>query len=382
MKTEELNEKARLCSVCFKMCRDVCPVAGATRHEADSPHNRAFFAYDVMEERKKLDGEIARYFFRCALCRACREACETGQDTGEIMLASRRELPEKLIPDGLREKADAVKNGALYGPESKGVRVQVERWVDTGEKTLLLFGRRMRAGGTSGEESVGASVSLMEKLDIPFSVMEEEPDTGVVAYFTGFSPDAKRLAEDFAKKVLEKNPKTLVVSSADDLRMIRLVYPELGIDFGKIEVMSLPEFLAQEIRKKNIVFSEINGSRRIAYHDPCGLGRELRIFEAPRELIRSVPGVELCELAFNRDQAPCCGYGVGLFLSYPDITRKMAMRILSLAEAAGADALVFGCPTCRDVVLQYVDDDTMLSSGGEPTVELFDLPLFLNGVLR
>ena len=117
----DLQEKTRLCSVCYKMCRDVCSVAGATRHEADSPHNRGFFAQGIAEGKERLNKEIVDYFFRCSMCKACREACETGMDTSEIMLAARRDLDEGLLPETVRAVQQAVISGTYWGKDSAEV---------------------------------------------------------------------------------------------------------------------------------------------------------------------------------------------------------------------------------------------------------------------
>jgi heterodisulfide reductase subunit D len=99
------------------------------------------------------------------------------------------------------------------------------------------------------------------------------------------------------------------------------------------------------------------------------------VFEAPRDIIRMVPGVELIEMAFSRDQAPCCGYGSGLEISHPEIMREMASRLIAVASESKADLLVTGCPTCRSVLL-----DSMKSSG-DSGPEILDIPGFLERCL-
>ncbi len=345
----DLIENSRLCSVCFKMCRDVCSVAAATRHEADSPHNRGFFAYRIMQGKDGLNSRIVDYFYRCSMCKACREGCETGIDTGDIMLSARSGLEDSLLPASVLVKKADIVSGIIYPSDSEDVRSILKPYIaKAGTHTLVYFGRRLRA---LGSDMVRSTVNIFEKLDVKFSVLPEEPDTGQLAYFLGFTSEATGLAKKFKVAMESSAPKKLVVMSADDLRMVKLEYPKLGLEIKNIEIMSLPEFLLAVLKEKKPALSRLK-KRKVTYHDPCGLGRELRVFEAPRDIIRMVPGIKLVEMAFSRDQAPCCGYGSGLEISHPEVMREMASRLIAVAVESKADVLVTGCPTCRSVLLE------------------------------
>jgi Fe-S oxidoreductase len=369
----DLIENSRLCSVCFKMCRDACSVAAATRHEADSPHNRGFFAYRIMQGKADLNANIVDYFYRCSMCKACREACETGIDTGEIMLSARTGLDDSLLPASvLAKKADIVSGRINPGDSDETSSILKSYTARPDARILVYFGRRLRAYWA---DSVRGTVNIFGKLAVKFSVLPEEPDTGKLAYFFGFSREAAELAKKFKETIEARSPEKLVVMSADDLRMIKLEYPKLGLDIKNIEIISLPEFLLAVLKEKKPALAGFK-KRKITYHDPCGLGRELRVFEAPRDIIRMVPGIKLVEMAFSRDRAPCCGYGSGLEISHPEIMREMASRLIDVARESKADVLVTGCPTCRSVLL-----DNMKNSG-ESGPEVLDIPGFLERCLQ
>ena len=144
----DLTEKTRLCSVCYKMCRDVCSVAAPTRHEADSPHNRGFYAYQIMQGKADLNTEIIEYFYRCSMCKACREACETGLDTSEIMLNARNELDDCLLPPAILACKDDIISGKIHPDDSVEVRSIIQPHIaKDSAPTLVYFGRRLRALG-------------------------------------------------------------------------------------------------------------------------------------------------------------------------------------------------------------------------------------------
>jgi Fe-S oxidoreductase len=370
----DLQEKTRLCSVCYKMCRDVCSVAGATRHEADSPHNRGFFARQITEGKERLTLEIVDYFFRCSMCKACREACETGMDTSEIMLAARRDLEEGLLPEAVRSARQAIVSGTYWGNDSPEVGTLLSGRASRADSPVLLyFGRRLRSGDGG---YIRTALAVMDALGVNGMVLPEEPSTGQIAHFLGFTADAKRLGTAFAEAVGASRATTAVVFNADDLRMIHKEYPALGVAMPDAAVVSLPEFLLGLLKRKKPVLKKWDGGI-VTYHDPCGLGREMRVFEAPREIIRSAAADRFREMALTRDKAPCCGWGMGLEISHPEISLLMGARLPLMAQEAGADTLVTGCTTCREVIA--AGRDGVKTGGGDP--EVIDLVQFIERVL-
>jgi Fe-S oxidoreductase len=374
----DLKERTRLCSVCYKMCRDFCSVAGATRHEADSPNHRAFFVEEIMHGKDTLRPEIVDYFYRCSMCKACREACESGLDTSEIMLSARSDLSGELHPQRLKILREKILTGTLYAQDSDMVRaLMAPRLAKPRKGKLLYLSPRLRSGDGGMLKS---TFSLLERLEVDYQVMKTEPSTGQLAYFLGFTKEARQMAQQFAQQIDAWQPTTLVVFSADDLRMIKKEYPTLGIGLNVGTLQSLPEFLLEVfLAKRPSLSQKVPGP--VTYHDSCALGRELRVFEAPRELLRMVPGIELKEMAFNRDQAPCCGYGMGLEITHPEITLLMARRLAGMAEDTGAKALVLGCPTCALVLNEALSSQERSQQAGGG-IELLDLPSFLERMMQ
>jgi Fe-S oxidoreductase len=372
----DIKEKARLCSVCPNMCRDFCSVAGATRHEADSPKHQGAYVKEVVDEKHLLDDAMVDYFYRCAMCKACREACETNLDASELVLSARTDVNKQLIPQRLSMVQEDIVSGRMHADESPDLKAMLEPHVVKGKaKTLLYFGRKLRC---ESETSIARILVLLEKLNSEYSVMETEPDTGQLAYFLGFSSEARTLAEKFNSEIEALSPETLVVFSADELRMIKKELTGPGITRTVPVIKSVPEYLLELVNKVKPVFKKT--TETVTYHDSCALGRELRVFEGPRELIRSVPGITLVDMAFNRDQAPCCGYGMGLDITHPEITAKMATRLRTMAMDAGATTLVTGCPVCS-IVLNEAASVKDWPDQKSRSIEIVDIAQFLEGRL-
>ena len=102
---------------------------------------------------------------------------------------------------------------------------------------------------------------------------------------------------------------------------------------------------------------------KVTYHDPCHLGRHLGdegLYDAPRNVLQSLPGIELAEMERHRENAWCCGAGAGVSQSDTDMALWTAHERLQEAAATGAEALVTACPWCernfKDALAEYGGD--------------------------
>jgi Fe-S oxidoreductase len=85
----------------------------------------------------------------------------------------------------------------------------------------------------------------------------------------------------------------------------------------------------------------------VTYHDPCDLGRKSGVYDAPREVLGRIPGLELREMDANRENALCCGGGGDVEMSDPAVSDGVAERRLSQVAATGARYVVSACQQCK-----------------------------------
>ena len=90
---------------------------------------------------------------------------------------------------------------------------------------------------------------------------------------------------------------------------------------------------------------------KVTYHDPCDLGRASGVYEAPREILQAIPGVELVEMEGNREQCKCCGGGGDLEMVRPDLSAAMAQAKIEEIKATGADMVITACQQCIRTIL-------------------------------
>ena len=109
------------------------------------------------------------------------------------------------------------------------------------------------------------------------------------------------------------------------------------------------QFLLDLIKRGRIQFQ--NEKVRVTYHDPCDLGRSSGIYDPPREILRAIPGVELVELAKNREHCKCCGGGGNLEMVDPQLSVSLAKEKIAEIQATGVDMVVTSCQQCVRTIM-------------------------------
>jgi len=87
-------------------------------------------------------------------------------------------------------------------------------------------------------------------------------------------------------------------------------------------------------------------AKRVTYHDPCHLARHSWVFDAPRKVLQSIPGIEYVEMYPTREHAFCCGGGGGIAAAFRELATKIGVSKVKKAEATGAEILSSACPFC------------------------------------
>jgi heterodisulfide reductase subunit D len=116
-----------------------------------------------------------------------------------------------------------------------------------------------------------------------------------------------------------------------------------------IEIFHSTQFIKKLIDEGKISFKE--KKTKVTYHDPCDLGRASGVYEAPREILRAIPGVELVEMKGNREECICCGGGGNLEMVNPDLSAKLAEAKIEEIRATGAEVVITACQQCIRTIL-------------------------------
>ena len=87
--------------------------------------------------------------------------------------------------------------------------------------------------------------------------------------------------------------------------------------------------------------------KRVAYHDPCDLGKRSGVYDAPRHVMNSIPGIELREMANHRQNSLCCGGGGNVESFAPEVSKAVSRNRIRQAAEVGASTLVSACQQCE-----------------------------------
>jgi len=118
------------------------------------------------------------------------------------------------------------------------------------------------------------------------------------------------------------------------------------------ELLHSTQFIERLIGEGKIALR--NGvDRAVTYHDPCDLGRNSKVFDAPRNILKKIPGLNLIELEGNRQLSVCCGGGGDLEMIDPALSAAIAQRKIEEIQRTGAEEVVTSCQQCIRTISGY-----------------------------
>lgn len=331
--------------------------------------------HDAQTGLIELEGEDV---WLCATCGACVERCPRGVQIIDIFRAIRRIGTEwEVIPKALKTTVGALRSlGNPWGEP----RENRAAWAkDLGIKSftpdteLLFYPCCTPAYDRRARRIALTTVDLLKKAGIDFGILgPEENCCGESLRKVGEEDLFQTLAHANIDTFKGHGVRKLLVSSPHCYHTFKNEYPDLGADF---EVVHITQFLA-ELVKEGRIKPKKPFSKRVTYHDPCYLGRHNKIYEEPRDVLKSIPQLELTELPDSREDSLCCGGGGGrIWMETKKEERFSDIRIQQALEV-GAEVLAICCPYC---MLNF--DDSLLSMGKEGEIEIKDISELINEVV-
>jgi len=308
--------------------------------------------------------------WRCVTCGACVERCPRGVEIIDIMRALRRTvvaLGVGKVPDSLRI---TMKNVPSLGNPFGEPRENRTNW---GRQLNL----KQPAPGTEAlyfpccmveydPVAVGigkAMASIFQKTDTDFGVLGAEASCcGESMRKAGDEDLFQSLVQANTKLFVDSGAKQIVVSSPHCYYTFNNEYE--GLKNG-LPVLHSTQFLAGLIDSGKLKPSK-SLNKKVTYHDPCYLGRHSGVYDEPRQVLSSIPGLELVEMPDHHENSLCCGSGGGgMFMEAAAGERIVEPRIQQAIEV-GADVLAVACPYCY---LTFVSAAQTMTTGNVPEIK-------------
>jgi heterodisulfide reductase subunit D len=297
--------------------------------------------------------KYSEHSYLCTLCGRCTMVCPAFIGTKDLRMAAREFMVEKgtypPVLDRLAETLDRVHNIVGEPSEDRSMWTQaLTELPEHGflkEKAEVVYFVGCVASYFPMVKRIPQSfVQILNKAGVDFTLLGgEEWCCGFPMIAAGMKKKAETMIQHNMEKVKGKGAKTVVFACPSCHHTWKERFD------AEIEIFHSTQFLKKLIDEGKIGFNQ--KAMKVTYHDPCDLGRASGIYEAPRDILKAIPGVELVEMEGNRDQCKCCGGGGDLEMINPDLSAALAQAKIEEIKATGADAVISACQQCIRTIL-------------------------------
>ena len=316
------------------VCIDACPmgVVKANSKDATVYLNRQIKRYN--------ETRIAEISDKCLLCGKCTAVCPVGVEGDKLRIAQRSLKKYSFSPDYSNIQVNMGQN-----PDNIFVSTSNNNVISSVNEKVLYFQGCMTALTAGISRSM---IEILKKAGADYRIMDE--DGGICCGRPMWM--AGRFEQ--AEQMVAKNTEIIKASGADILLLSCPICYKIFKEKYKlegIEIIHHTEYIDRLIRDGRITLNR--SETRLAYHDPCELGRGCGIYEEPRRVVSSAG--ELVEASKSGKEAICCGGSLGSLSLGFDKRKIMTENALNNLTAASPDAIVTACPLCRSTFSRYAD---------------------------
>lgn len=374
---------------------DNCPSIGYYNFMTYSARGRFQLSQSLLDGRAEMDETVTDLIHSCTSCGYCDIGCKVTRYNLDV------------LDHNIEQKAYAVENGkTLPGQQPIMDNLAKENSMIPGtkkqnrmdwaeglnmkdllkEKGEVAFFAGCKYSYTPKlQDAARAAVKLLQNAGVDVGTLGAADNccTGRAKQM-GFFKEFEKGATNNIKAFQTAGVKTIVTPCSDCYHAFKRQYAKLGLD---VQVLHVVEYIDQLIQEGKLTFTK-EVPMTVTYHDPCHLGRlgesyvpwegkEKKIFnqihtweprkpryngaygiyDAPRNILKAIPGVKLVEMERIREYSWCCGAGANCQDSNPEFSAWTAGERVTEANATGAEALVTACPWCQDNFDNAVDEN-------------------------
>lgn len=354
---------------------EICPIYQYYDYDAYSGQGLLNNAKEVLNGTVTYGDGLEELLYNCTACGACDVNCKSVRDMDvlDTIYALRADCAEKgALPEPIKETGSAIVNTHnIYGLPHE----ERSSWLpaDCGETpdadTVLFLGC---AASYHHKEIALAAIQILKKTGIPFRLLrEEEWCCGASLWRTGQTEAAQALVHRNIELLRSQGVKTLITACGECFGSFRNGYPRF--EPLPCEIRHISEVAAELIEQGKLLLHPVSLPGPVTYHDPCMLGRQSEeyvpwegtikpyglldppkvwrrgehgVYDAPRAVLKAIPGLELLEMPRNSEESFCCGAKAidEEFRTWAGSERRRE------AVQSGALALVTACPFCLDAL--------------------------------
>ncbi|HLR52949.1 MAG TPA: heterodisulfide reductase-related iron-sulfur binding cluster [Candidatus Avamphibacillus sp.] len=331
-------------------------LAGSGNNEAAATVENISLIGDVITEEE---------LNACTTCRNCEDACPVMNEHVDKIIDLRRYLvmtEGKMDSEIQRAVMNIERQGNPWGLSKKD-RI---KWREEDETAYVPTIKELKKEGKDFEylfwvSSMGsydsrsqkialAFAKLMNQAGVSFAILgNKEANSGDTARRIGNEFLFQEIAEKNIKQFKKHDVKKIVTIDPHAYNIFKNEYPDFGFEAEVIHHTQMLYDLVMEgrLQPKRAI------SERLTYHDSCYLGRYNGVYDPPREILKSIPGLELVEMDRTKENGMCCGAGGGLMWTEETTGNRVNVARTEQAMATESSMISSACPFCL----------TMLSDG-------------------
>ncbi|HPB70205.1 MAG: (Fe-S)-binding protein [Syntrophales bacterium] len=356
-----------------------CPMYNKVRLESYSPGGLMWLIHAALvKEKLKPSKHLSEILYSCTLCRNCSEECrfQFHEDIVHVLKAAREAMVEKqLVPPMVSQ---FLKNVYDYGNPYRELKENRGHWAENtgirqyekGDEFLYYVGC-VGSYDTVSQKAARALGRVLLKSGLSFGILgSREICDGNEVDMLGEKGLFEFLKEENTRTFKELGVKKIVTLSPHSYHALKNSYSD------EFEVFHYTQLFRDLIKSGAL---DVSGGFRtkVTYHDPCFLGRYNHEYDAPREILTAIPGIELIEMERAKENAFCCGGGGGNF--YTDIlgggeSTPSRIRVMEARET-GAKILAVSCPVCMMML-----EDALKAEGLENELAIKDIAEIMDAV--
>jgi len=344
------------------ICSGSCPIT------VKAPLNIRRIIRELVLTRK-LPKHKEEYIWGCTTCSTCEVRCPRELKPYELLIDIRNWLVEEgEVPVNIRDALESVyKHGNPWG-RARSKRSEWAEGLNLKQPTqdekisLLYFVGCAPAYDSRVQEVAKALVKIFGKMGEDFRFLgNDETCCGSEIYSMGEKGLFEWLVEENQNLFNKYAIDLMVTTSPHCFNIFKTRYPEI-----KFEVQHYTQYLCNQLEKGKLKFQE-KFEATVTYHDPCFLGKRNNIFEEPRKILETIPGIKFVEMPRNKAQSLCCEGGGGrMWYDLPG--ERLAEARIMEAESTGAEIIVTSCPFCLINL-----EDAVKTTGKEEKIKVMDL---------
>ena len=329
---------------CFQcgLCDTVCPWNRVRTFSMRKIVREATFGLTDIESEE---------IWRCTTCGRCPQRCPRDVQQIASGVALRRIATEyQVFPKAVKPVRTASASLIDEGNPLTEARKDRANWAEglsvkpfTEGMEVLYFPGCYLSYDPRLKKVARATAGILTQAGVDFGILgTQENCCGESIRKAGEEELFKRLARENIKTFIDHGVQKILVSSPHCYHTFKNEYPEFRVNF---EVVHITQFLFELLQSGRLAINKEYG-KKVAYHDPCYLGRHNGIFDEPREALKKIPGLELLELPESRVDSLCCGGGGGRIWMETQKGERFSELRLAQALEVGAEVLVTACPYC------------------------------------